>query len=92
MKKSIEQMTQYELSRWLSLLSAIELIEETCNQHNIDFESVELNPVAIKHFINSISTKIFHDLDIEDEKEKERFRELFRQKLTLFPSQPALLN
>ena len=80
MVKKIEKMDNYERSRWYALLKAIDTIDETCEILNKKFEDIELKPVALKHYIKSLSTKIQGDLDRLDkdaEAQKAKFAPLF---------------
>lgn len=63
MKKSIEEMDSYELSRWYALIEAVDLIDNTCKNSNKDFDVLHLNPIAIKQYINDISVKYQVDLN-----------------------------
>lgn len=74
MNKKIENMNKTELSRWLALLMALDIIEEKCKILNKKFDDVDLKPIALKHYINSLSNKIENDLEsIEKRESKKEF-------------------
>ena len=66
MTKKTRKLSNYEASRWMALLKAIDVVEENCVVLKKNFDEIELKPVALKHYINSMATKIQHDLDKED--------------------------
>lgn len=72
MTKKTPEMSNYETSRWMALLKAIDVVEENCQVLKKNFDEIELKPVALKHYINSMSTKIQHDLDKEDAKNEKK--------------------
>lgn len=64
-KKTIKNMDNYELSRWYALIEAVDLIDSTCETLNKDFDTIHLNSIAIKEFINDTALKFERDLDSE---------------------------
>jgi hypothetical protein len=66
--KNINDMTNYEVSRWICLMMAVDTIDETCKVLNKKFEDVDLKPIAIKHYINTLSNKVEFDLSKLDKK------------------------
>jgi len=65
-KRTPEQMSKYETSRWFALLTAIELIEQNCESLNKDFDELDLKPIAIKHYVNSLSKQYENDMEVEE--------------------------
>ena len=61
--KRPEDMDKYETSRWYALLQAIDLIEENCHSVGRSFNTLDLKPIALKHYINSLSLNILEDLE-----------------------------
>ena len=56
-------MDLFRLSGWITLLSAIDLIEETANQRGIDFDKqIKLKPEAIGRFVDARRDDVYHHL------------------------------
>jgi hypothetical protein len=51
--KYVEQMSNYELSRWMSLYIAVNTVAEKCTQKNINFRHVDLEPLSIKDYVDN---------------------------------------
>jgi len=51
MKKKIEDMDIFELGRWLCLVESVNLIAEECEQRNVKFDYLRLEPLTIKKYI-----------------------------------------
>jgi hypothetical protein len=73
MTKKTPKLSNYEASRWMALLKAIDVVEENCHVLKKNFDEIELKPVALKHYINSMATKIQNDLDKEDARNEKKF-------------------
>lgn len=67
--KNVEDMSIEEVSRWGALIKAIEIIEENCETLGKRFDELDLKPIAIKHYINSLANNIQKDLE-EEAKQK----------------------
>lgn len=63
MKKDKNDMGSYEMSRWIGLILGIDKIYKLCKRNKIDFNKIDLKPIALKAFINSVAPKIEADLD-----------------------------
>lgn len=63
MKKDIAEMSNFELSRWIGLFVAVNMIAEKCKKGKRDFNNVELSPIPIKGYINNTYMKYKTDLD-----------------------------
>lgn len=50
-KSSIEDMSQYEQARWLSLIEAVNVIYQGCIDNNKNFDEVRLEPLPIRKYI-----------------------------------------
>ena len=59
-KVNINTLSEYEISRWLALQEAMELIGDKCDERNIDFETVELKPLEILKYVDNASDVIYH--------------------------------
>ena len=53
--KYYDDMDNAQRARWMSLLVAIDTEDDKCHNSGISFDDVDLSPIAIKHFINSVS-------------------------------------
>ena len=51
----VESMSLYEMCRWASLIDAVELVENKCNERRIDFESIDLQPLDILKYVDSMT-------------------------------------
>ena len=58
-KINISNLSDYEISRWIALQEAMELIGDKCDERNIDFETVELKPLEILKYVDNASDVIF---------------------------------
>lgn len=58
----VNKMDNFTLSRWLSLYLAIQKISNNCKKYNKDFNKLELSPIPIKKYIDSVSKIIEEDL------------------------------
>jgi hypothetical protein len=56
-------LTNEQKARWISLLLAVDSIDEYCEQTNKTFNNSLLKPIAIKHFINEKALHIQQELD-----------------------------
>lgn len=62
MRATYETMDVEQKSRWMSLLLAVDEIDKFCQDKKVDFDNLELKPIAIKHFINETSPKILNEI------------------------------
>jgi len=44
-------MTDFQVSRWYALYEAVNFIADECESRNIDFESIRLEPLHIKKYV-----------------------------------------
>lgn len=51
--KTINQMSEFEITRWSLLLEAIDLIEQKCKQKKLNFDNVDIKPIPIQKYIDS---------------------------------------
>lgn len=58
---SLEDMSLYEMCRWASLIDAIELVENKCDERRIDFESIDLQPLDILKYVDSMTDEIYNN-------------------------------
>ena len=59
-KVNISTISDYEISRWMALQEAMELIGDKCDEKNIDFETVELKPLEILKYVDNASDVIYY--------------------------------
>ena len=74
MMSSYEEMSLFEKSRWFALLEAIDIIDEQCLERNKDFESLNLEPLALKKYIENMCDRHAKIIEREEEKEKKRLK------------------
>lgn len=55
----IEMYTPYQLCRWTALEEAVNLIGDKCEERKIDFNTVELNPLDIRDFVDKTTDLIY---------------------------------
>lgn len=65
-------MTVKQKARWMSLLMAVDHIDNHCQKHHLSFDEEVLKPIPIKHFIEAKAPQIAHYLDSEINKKKIR--------------------
>lgn len=53
MKKTVDEMTDYELARWCALWEGVNLVAHTAEKRGIDFEKVTINEPPMRKYINS---------------------------------------
>lgn len=53
--RTIDNMDEFELSRWFALIEGVNTIAEECEDRGINFNTIDLKPVHLKRFINSSS-------------------------------------
>lgn len=56
---TIDGMSLYEMCRWASLIDAIELVENKCIEKDIDFEQVDLQPLDILKYVDSVTDEMY---------------------------------
>ena len=61
-----DSLTQEQVSRWMSLLLAVDQIDDYCQETKKPFSDQFLKPVAIKHFIREKSKTIQMSLTKEE--------------------------
>ena len=62
MRATYETMDAEQKSRWMAMLLAVDEIDKFCQDKHVDFENLELKPIAIKHFINATSPKLLNEI------------------------------
>jgi hypothetical protein len=58
---AVESMSLYEMCRWASLIDAVELVENKCNERKIDFESIDLQPLDILKYVDSMTDELYNN-------------------------------
>ena len=58
---AVESMSLYEMCRWASLTDAVELVENKCNERKIDFESIDLQPLDILKYVDSMTDELYNN-------------------------------
>jgi hypothetical protein len=65
-EKYYEDMDNAQRARWMSLLVAIDTVDDRCQKSGISFDDVDLSPIAIKHFIAQRANTIERELNEKD--------------------------
>jgi hypothetical protein len=56
------ELTSYEVARWYSLIDAINIIGEKCEDCGKDFEEIELKPLEILRYVDYMSDIVYSKL------------------------------
>ena len=59
----LDKMSLYELCRWSALEEAVNLIGDKCEERNIDFEKIQLNPLDIMTYVDNQTDKIYEKVN-----------------------------
>lgn len=57
---TLDGMSLYELCRWASLIDAVELVENKCEEKQIDFDKIDLQPLDILKYVDSMTDEIYN--------------------------------
>jgi hypothetical protein len=55
----IDSFSLYQLCRWTALEEAVNLIGDKCDERNLDFNEVELNPLDIRDYVDTATDNIY---------------------------------
>ena len=58
---TLDDMSLYELCRWASLIDAVELVETKCQEKQIDFDKIDLQPLDILKYVDSMTDEIYNN-------------------------------
>lgn len=72
MEKNISDMPLYELSRWCSLMYAVNLIADECEERGKDFNTINMEPLYIRKYVERISDNVAKVIEQELEEEKQK--------------------
>ena len=61
----VDNMSLETFSKWNALLEAIGIVNEECNDREIDFETINLEPLYIKKFVDKRSDQIHQRFEVE---------------------------
>lgn len=50
-KKSVNEMSVFEVARWLSLVEAINIIADEAEQRKVDFNKLKISPLDVESYI-----------------------------------------
>jgi len=68
---NITTMPGFEMARWGALIEAVNIVGEECDDRNIDFETVNLEPLVLRKYVESTCDRICQKIEQERKKEKE---------------------
>jgi len=63
---SIEEMTNFQLARWASLVEAVNIIAEKAEEKSLKFKRISLKQPALRKYIESTCDIICRKMDEED--------------------------
>ena len=63
MSVDINNLSNFELARWVALVYAVNSIASHAEARNVKFDNVRLKPIAINRYVNSISDNICHQIE-----------------------------
>lgn len=69
MVKDLDKMSTFELGRWLSLMEAVNIIADECDERKIDFEKLRLEPLTVRKYIEGTCDIFCRKLEEQDHKE-----------------------
>ena len=55
-------LTLYEAARWYSLIDAVNIVGDKCDDRKISFDTVELKPLELLKYVNVASDTIYNKL------------------------------
>jgi len=55
----IDSYSLYQLCRWTALEEAVNIIGDKCEDRRIDFNTVELNPLDIRDYVDYATDNIY---------------------------------
>ena len=59
-------MTTKQKTRWMALISAIDIIETSCEKYCKDFNTIDIKPSALKKYIDTMAAKFEDELCYND--------------------------
>lgn len=72
MENKLDNMSVFEQARWYSLMEAVNLIGNTCDNKGIDFNKLKISPLDVQKYIES--TCDIYARKIEDCEAKEKIK------------------
>jgi hypothetical protein len=57
-----KELTSYEVARWYSLIDAVNIISEKCEDSGKDFDEIELKPLEILRYVDYMSDIVYSKL------------------------------
>jgi|688.fasta_scaffold776739_3 hypothetical protein len=59
-KVDISKYSLYNLCRWSALEEAVNIIGDKCEERNIDFEKIKLDPLEILEYVDKVTDTIYN--------------------------------
>jgi len=56
------QLSLYEAARWYSLIDAVNIVGDKCDDRKISFDTVELKPLELLKYVNVMSDTVYNKL------------------------------
>ena len=81
--KMLDDMSTFEIARWQALMDAVEIIHEKCIDKKINFDKVDIKPLAVSKFIES--TCDIYARNIERQRKQEQIIDQNRAQYASLP-------
>ena len=63
-------MSLYVLARWGALMEGVNLVADACEEKGVDFETVNLEPLALRKYVEGTCDSIYRRMKNEEAVEK----------------------
>lgn len=70
--KDVRDMTTFELSRWSALYEAVNFIADECADRGENFQTIKLEPLYIRKYVESTCDNFARQIDAEAERQAEK--------------------
>lgn len=69
MRRTVDQMTTFELSRWSALYDAVNFVADECQERGINFATLKLEPLYIRKYVESTCDTFAQQIETEDKRQ-----------------------
>jgi hypothetical protein len=70
--RTVEEMSSFELSRWCALMEGVNVIADKCDDKGVDFNSIELEPLSLRKYVEGMCDSICKQIDFEKKRAADR--------------------
>ena len=67
-KLLVDEMNKFQLSRWIALFEAVNIIADKAEKNGEDFDGMSLKQTAIEDYVDAASALVYRELMREDVK------------------------